>query len=182
MCRNTKAGAPPLAVERILPSSSCLHHHRCLKPPPTTTAPQQSLRPARTLQDIAEALRRLPDDVVLARNARLKRVMDLSMKHEHLPKELQEKQTPFQHYLLVSSRGSSSRLAAFVKRRPGLAPWHTGLLCDQPDQSSAGRAAGVRGRCASLRSCTCPPGRRVCHADQSDTTMRTSCCRALSTR
>lgn len=59
--------------------------------------------PCCALQDIKEALRRLPQDVVLARNARLKRAMDLSMKHEHLPKELQEKQTPFDHYLLVSA-------------------------------------------------------------------------------
>ncbi|KAI8468640.1 MAG: 14 kDa subunit of cytochrome bd ubiquinol oxidase [Monoraphidium minutum] len=50
--------------------------------------------------DIAEALRRLPPDVVVARNQRLKRAMDLSMKSEKLPKALREKQTPFDHYLL----------------------------------------------------------------------------------
>jgi hypothetical protein len=61
-----------------------------LLPPPTHPA-----------QDVAEALRRLPADVVVARNQRLKRAMDLSMKHEKLPKELREKQTPFDHYLLV---------------------------------------------------------------------------------
>lgn len=49
--------------------------------------------------DVAEALRRLPDQVVLDRNARLKRAMDLSLKGTFLPKELQEKQTPFDHYL-----------------------------------------------------------------------------------
>lgn len=54
------------------------------------------------LQDVAEALRRLPDQVVLDRNARLKRAMDLSLKGTYLPKELQEKQTPFDHYLRVS--------------------------------------------------------------------------------
>lgn len=53
------------------------------------------------LQDVAEALRRLPPEVVVARNQRLKRAMDLSMKHEKLPKELRDKQTPFEHYLLV---------------------------------------------------------------------------------
>lgn len=50
--------------------------------------------------DVAEALRRLPEDVVVARNQRLKRAMDLSMKHEKLPKALRDKQTPFEHYLL----------------------------------------------------------------------------------
>jgi hypothetical protein len=50
--------------------------------------------------------------VILARNARLKRALDLSMKHEHLPKELQEKQTPFAHYLLVSRPPPWLRLAA----------------------------------------------------------------------
>lgn len=49
--------------------------------------------------DVAEALRRLPDDVVVARNARLRRAMDLSMKGTKLPEELQAKQTPFEHYL-----------------------------------------------------------------------------------
>lgn len=52
-------------------------------------------------QDVAEALRRLPDEVVLARNARLHRAMDLSLKGITLPKELQDKQTPFESYLQV---------------------------------------------------------------------------------
>jgi ubiquinol-cytochrome c reductase subunit 7 len=56
---------------------------------------------------VAEALRRLPPDVVVARNQRLKRAMDLSMKHEKLPSELRGKQTPFDHYLLV--RGGDVR-------------------------------------------------------------------------
>jgi ubiquinol-cytochrome c reductase subunit 7 len=51
--------------------------------------------------DVAEALRRLPDEVVFARNARLRRAMDLSLKHEKLPKELRERQTPFEEYLTV---------------------------------------------------------------------------------
>ncbi len=55
-------------------------------------------------QDVAEALRRLPDDVIVARNQRLKRAMDLSLKHETLPEELRAKQTPFEHYLLVRKR------------------------------------------------------------------------------
>jgi ubiquinol-cytochrome c reductase subunit 7 len=51
--------------------------------------------------DVAEALRRLPDEVVFARNARLRRAMDLSLKHEKLPFELRERQTPFEEYLTV---------------------------------------------------------------------------------
>ncbi|KAK3023903.1 hypothetical protein RJ639_044525 [Escallonia herrerae] len=41
--------------------------------------------------DIKEALNRLPREVVDARNQRLKRAMDLSMKHEYLPDDLQVK-------------------------------------------------------------------------------------------
>ncbi|KAK1370002.1 Cytochrome bd ubiquinol oxidase, 14kDa subunit [Heracleum sosnowskyi] len=40
--------------------------------------------------DIKEALDRLPTEVVDARNQRLKRCMDLSMKHSSLPKDLQQ--------------------------------------------------------------------------------------------
>ncbi|MBA0573534.1 hypothetical protein Golob_000804, partial [Gossypium lobatum] len=39
--------------------------------------------------DIKEALNRLPHEIVDARNQRLKRAMDLSMKHEYLPENLQ---------------------------------------------------------------------------------------------
>lgn len=39
--------------------------------------------------DIKEALNRLPKEVVDARHARLKRAIDLSMKHEYLPEDLQ---------------------------------------------------------------------------------------------
>ena len=49
--------------------------------------------------DVEEALRRMPQEVVDARNQRLKRALDLSMKHSALPKEIQEKQTPFNSYL-----------------------------------------------------------------------------------
>ncbi|OAE21626.1 hypothetical protein AXG93_939s1360 [Marchantia polymorpha subsp. ruderalis] len=49
--------------------------------------------------DIKEAMSRLPESEILARNARIKRAMDASMKHVYLPKELQAKQTPFQYYL-----------------------------------------------------------------------------------
>lgn len=46
-----------------------------------------------------EALRRMPQDVLDARLQRHKRAMDLNMKHATLPKELQDKQTPFEFYL-----------------------------------------------------------------------------------
>lgn len=39
--------------------------------------------------DVKEALNRLPREIVDARNQRLKRAMDLSMKHEYLPENLQ---------------------------------------------------------------------------------------------
>lgn len=73
-----------------------------------------ALRPL-ALQDVAEALRRLPPDVVVARNCRLRRALDLSMKKEVLPKELQAKQTPDEHYLAVRSHGM--RAAASICRR-----------------------------------------------------------------
>ncbi|KAJ7978864.1 Cytochrome b-c1 complex subunit 7 [Quillaja saponaria] len=49
--------------------------------------------------DIKEAMNRLPREIVDARNQRLKRAMDLSMKHEYLPEDLQAMQTPFRNYL-----------------------------------------------------------------------------------
>nr|KYP72441.1 Cytochrome b-c1 complex subunit 7 [Cajanus cajan] len=49
--------------------------------------------------DVKEALNRLPKEVVDARHARLKRAIDLSMKHEYLPDNLQAMQTPFRGYL-----------------------------------------------------------------------------------
>ncbi|KAL1210339.1 Cytochrome b-c1 complex subunit 7-1 [Cardamine amara subsp. amara] len=49
--------------------------------------------------DIKEAMNRLPREVVDARNQRLKRAMDLSMKHQYLPEDLQAVQTPFRGYL-----------------------------------------------------------------------------------
>ncbi|KAK4435796.1 Cytochrome b-c1 complex subunit [Sesamum alatum] len=58
--------------------------------------------------DVKEALNRLPREIVDARNQRLKRAMDLSMKHEYLPEDLQAMQTPFRSYL--------QEMLAFVKR------------------------------------------------------------------
>ncbi|KAJ8430168.1 hypothetical protein Cgig2_028054 [Carnegiea gigantea] len=44
--------------------------------------------------DIKEALNRLPREIVDARNQRLKRAIDLSMKHEYLPEDLQLRNSP----------------------------------------------------------------------------------------
>uniref|UniRef100_A0A8R7RG46 Complex III subunit VII n=1 Tax=Triticum urartu TaxID=4572 RepID=A0A8R7RG46_TRIUA len=49
--------------------------------------------------DIKEALCRLPREVVDARHQRLKRAMDLSMKHQYLPDDVRALQTPFKSYL-----------------------------------------------------------------------------------
>ncbi|RDX89480.1 Cytochrome b-c1 complex subunit 7-2 [Mucuna pruriens] len=49
--------------------------------------------------DVKEALNRLPKEVVDARHARLKRAIDLSMKHEYLSEDFQAMQTPFRSYL-----------------------------------------------------------------------------------
>lgn len=49
--------------------------------------------------DVQEALDRLPKEEREMRTQRLKRAMDLSMKHIYLDKETMEKQTPFDHYL-----------------------------------------------------------------------------------
>ncbi|XP_057960179.1 cytochrome b-c1 complex subunit 7 [Malania oleifera] len=58
--------------------------------------------------DIKEALSRLPREIVDARNQRLKRAMDLSLKHKYLPEDLQAMQTPFRSYL--------QEMLALVKR------------------------------------------------------------------
>jgi len=42
----------------------------------------------RIFLDVQEVLNRLPPEVVDARNQRIKHAMDLSMKHDYLPKEL----------------------------------------------------------------------------------------------
>ena len=56
-----------------------------------------------TAQDVDEALRRLPQEEVDARNQRLKRAMDLSLKHVDLEKDMQARQTPYLSYVRVSS-------------------------------------------------------------------------------
>lgn len=70
-------------------------------PTPAFATHQQYPAPHRTSvpQDVDEALKRLPQEVVDARNQRLKRATDLSMKHSELPKELQQLQTPYDFYM-----------------------------------------------------------------------------------
>eukprot|EP00208_Stichococcus_sp_RCC1054_P006150 CAMPEP_0206138480 /NCGR_PEP_ID=MMETSP1473-20131121/3352_1 /ASSEMBLY_ACC=CAM_ASM_001109 /TAXON_ID=1461547 /ORGANISM="Stichococcus sp, Strain RCC1054" /LENGTH=122 /DNA_ID=CAMNT_0053531925 /DNA_START=112 /DNA_END=480 /DNA_ORIENTATION=- len=49
--------------------------------------------------DINEALNRLPQEVVDARNQRLKRASDISLKKEYMSPEMQALQTPYASYL-----------------------------------------------------------------------------------
>ena len=49
--------------------------------------------------DVGEALKRISQEERDMRAQRLKRAMDLSMKHIYLSEEEQAKQTPFDHYL-----------------------------------------------------------------------------------
>jgi ubiquinol-cytochrome c reductase subunit 7 len=62
-------------------------------------------RPARRGQDVDEALKRLPQEEVDARNQRLKRASDVSLKKAYLPKDLQAVQTPFKSYMAVRPAG-----------------------------------------------------------------------------
>ena len=55
------------------------------------------------VQDIDEAIHRLPQDVVDARMQRLKRAVDCSLKKSYLAKEIQDIQTPYSWYLKVSA-------------------------------------------------------------------------------
>ena len=56
---------------------------------------------AAAVQDIDEAIHRLPQDVVDARTQRLKRAVDCSLKKSYLSKEIQDMQTPYSWYLKV---------------------------------------------------------------------------------
>mmetsp|Transcript_33061 Transcript_33061/g.55346 ORF Transcript_33061/g.55346 Transcript_33061/m.55346 type:complete len:126 (+) Transcript_33061:96-473(+) len=49
--------------------------------------------------DIEKAITRIPQKDIDDRHARLKRAMDLSMKHVHLDKNTQKLQTPFLPYI-----------------------------------------------------------------------------------
>lgn len=71
------------------PSMSC-HFHEML--------PQIYL----LMQDVAEAIQRLPVHEQDLRLQRLKRATDCSLKKQYLPKELQAQQTPWNFYIDVS--------------------------------------------------------------------------------
>ena len=84
-------------------------------------------------QDVDEALKRLPQEEVDARNQRLKRASDCSLKKAYLPEELQAVQTPYRSYLGVRparmrpARTSCLRAAVVCTARhhpsaPGLLP------------------------------------------------------------
>ena len=69
------------------------------------------------MQDVDEALRRLPVEVTDARNQRMKRAVDCSLKKSYLPKDLQDQQTPWAWYVRVGHPGCAhsalqSRMAA----------------------------------------------------------------------
>lgn len=71
--------------------------------------------------DTNEALRRLPTATVDARNQRLKRALDISLKHTELPKEVQAQQTPFAFYLqdmLAQVKAENEERAALGANRP----------------------------------------------------------------
>ena len=57
------------------------------------------------MQDVDEALKRLPVEVTDARNQRMKRAVDCSLKKTYLPKGLQDQQTPWAWYVRVSHFG-----------------------------------------------------------------------------
>lgn len=87
------------------------------------------------VQDVDEALKRLPQDEVDARNQRLKRAMDLSLKHEYLPKELQAVQTPYLSYVQVNPFSVKAR-----------APVHAFMIaCPSPWASNQPLAANTSG-------------------------------------
>ena len=93
-------------------------HHRPLAPTaPSAGTPCQGRTPTgyavrtfsfrqRALQDVNEAMQRLPPAEVDARNQRLRRAHDISLKKEYLPKEQQALQTPYLNYLEVSTPAS----------------------------------------------------------------------------
>jgi ubiquinol-cytochrome c reductase subunit 7 len=68
--------------------------------------------------DFGEALRRLPREEVDARNQRLKRAMDLSLKRDYLPPEVRGVQVPFLHYAkgtldaVIAENGEKAALGA----------------------------------------------------------------------
>ena len=72
--------------------------------------------------DVAEALRRLPQEERDLRMQRLKRAMDLSMKHVYLEKDQQKKQTPWKPRN-PESRRPRHRNRTVLRRRRVLTFW-----------------------------------------------------------
>ena len=72
-------------------------------------------------QDVGAALERLPQDVVDARNQRLKRAMDLSLKRDYLPEPVKALQTPYAHYVkdaLLAVEAENEERAALGTGKP----------------------------------------------------------------
>lgn len=80
------------AVEEEAPCSAA----RLTSPSPN---PYRAARRAAPRQDAREAMRRLGPEIEIERNQRIKRALDLSMKHVDLDPELQKLQTPFASYM-----------------------------------------------------------------------------------
>ena len=68
------------------------------------------------VQDIDEAIHRLPQDVVDARMQRLKRAVDCSLKKSYLSKDIQDMQTPYAWYLQVLFLGSAVKTVIVYAR------------------------------------------------------------------
>jgi hypothetical protein len=80
--------------------------------------------------------------------------MDLSLKHETLPKELQAKQTPFEHYMLVGGGRAGRRAGRAAALVPGRRSAPAARCCQQGRQACLPHvpaAAGVV--CSPLPSC-----------------------------
>jgi hypothetical protein len=94
---------PPSPTPACHPTPhSPTYTHNCVNTPPHPPTPVPPT------QDVEEALRRLPQQEILNRNARLKRALDLSLKGTFLPKELQEVQTPLDFYLKVRAAAAAA--------------------------------------------------------------------------
>ncbi|XBH95714.1 hypothetical protein VPH35_086230 [Triticum aestivum] len=81
--------------------------------------------------DIKEALCRLPREVVDARHQRLKRAMDLSMKHQYLPDDVRVRPSPCSLPPRPLICADLSRFAC--PRASGL--WDVDMAYDLPDRS-----------------------------------------------
>ncbi len=84
---------------------SVTQRHNAIKPAETAKLQRRLWEPIRSqigLQDVNEALRRLPQEEQDLRLQRLKRAVDCSLKKQYLPKDVQAAQTPYNFYLDVS--------------------------------------------------------------------------------